>query len=66
MTRTRVDLVVAAALLRVSYHVAQRLVLTGQLDGERIGGKWRVDKTDLERLARERTKQVPAAMDAVS
>ena len=50
----QVDLVGAAQRLRVAWHVAYRMVLTGALKGERRDGHWFVDATDLERLVRER------------
>ncbi len=49
-----VDLVEAAARLRVPWHTAHRLVLTGKLKGWRDGGWWYVDPGDLGRLLEER------------
>ena len=54
METREVDLVEAAARLRVPWHKAHRLVLTGQLRGERREGRWKVDAADLERLMCER------------
>jgi hypothetical protein len=52
--RSSVDLVEAAARLRVPYHTAHRLVLTGRLNGRRLNGRWAVDPVDLDRLVGER------------
>ena len=49
-----VELVDAAARLRVPYHTAHRWVLIGRLKGARVNGAWTVDATDLDRLIRER------------
>lgn len=57
--RETVDLVEAARRLRVAYHVALRLVLTGRLTGDRKNGRWKVDSEDLRRLEGER-KEEPA------
>lgn len=54
MPQERVDLVEAATRLRIAYHVAYRLVLTGGLRAERRNGRWFVDRQDLERLEGER------------
>ena len=56
MEAREVDLVEAAARLRVPWHKAHRLVLTGELRGERREGRWKVDAADLERLVRERAE----------
>lgn len=45
-----VDLVSAAARLRVSWHKAYRYVLTGRLKGERREGRWFVDADSLNGL----------------
>lgn len=45
----------AARLLRISYHSALRLVLIGELDAEREEGRWRVSRSSVERLKRERS-----------
>jgi hypothetical protein len=49
-----VELVDAAAKLRVPYHTAHRWVLVGRLKGARVDGAWSVDAADLDRLIRER------------
>ena len=41
----------AAQLLRLPYQNAHRLVLIGTLAGEKLGGRWFVQKTDVMRLA---------------
>lgn len=44
----------AALRLRRSYNQTQRLILTGQLHGERnAAGRWIVDVADLARFQRE-------------
>jgi hypothetical protein len=50
------DLPLAAARLRIPWHAAHRLVLTGKLRGERRDGRWFVDAVDLERLIAQRHK----------
>ena len=57
MNVSQMDLVEAAARLRVPWHTAHRLVLTGQLMGERRNGRWYVDTADLERLEHERKRE---------
>ena len=54
------DLVEAAARLRIPWHKAHRWVLIGKLKGERRDGRWKVDAADLERLVAEHTT-VPAS-----
>lgn len=56
METREVDLVEAAARLKVPWHTAHRWVLTGHLQGERREGRWKVDAADLERLVRERAE----------
>ncbi len=51
-----IDLVTAAQRLRLSWHTTHRLVLQGQLRGERRNGHWFVVEADVERLAEQRTK----------
>ena len=53
--KREVDLIEAAAQLRVPYHTAHRWVLTGALQGVRRGGRWYVSTRDLKRLIRSRT-----------
>ena len=57
MNTTEVTLVSAAAHLRVSWHTAYRLVLTGALRGQQRKGRWYVEQADVERLASERTDE---------
>lgn len=54
MSSTYTDLTGAAKILRVSYGVAYRLALRGEFEAERVGGRWRVLRESVERLARER------------
>ena len=49
-----IDLVSAAARLRVPWHKAYRYVLTGRLTGERRDGRWFVDLASIDRLEREK------------
>ena len=65
MALETVDLVEAAARLRISYHAAYRLVLTGRLKAERRNGRWLVDREDLERLERDRGASRERAAEGV-
>lgn len=56
-----IDLVEAAARLRLSYHQTLRLVLKGVLAGERRDGRWYVAARSLKRLAAREQRQKPAA-----
>ena len=50
----RITLSEAALRLKRSYNQTQRLILTGQLRGERTTtGRWTVDAADLERFQGE-------------
>ena len=40
----------AAARLKVSYHHALRLVLTGRLEGEQVNGRWVVNVQSIEKI----------------
>lgn len=51
----------AGLRLRVPYHRVFNLVLEGRLDGRRLGGRWLVTVSSIERLIRERQAQTPAA-----
>lgn len=51
-----IGLAEAAALLRIPYQDAHRLVLTGRLDGRKQGGRWYVPVADVERLALDRSR----------
>jgi len=51
-----VDLIEAAARLKITYHLALKYVLIGRLKGQRIGRRWSVDLEDLERLEREQAE----------
>lgn len=52
--------------LGLSYHATLRLLLVGQLKGERRDGHWVVDMADVERLRRERRRAVRKAAEAVA
>jgi hypothetical protein len=61
-TRPTMPLPDAARRLRVAYQVAHRLLLVGELDGERDGRAWRVyvDSVDAA-LAKRQAGSAPAA-----
>ena len=44
----------AARRLKISYPVVYRLVLTGQLDAERVGSRWQVSRMAVERFRKSR------------
>lgn len=46
----------AAKRLGVSWPRAWRMVLTGALRAEFVGGRWRVDGADVTRVLEERTR----------
>ncbi len=48
--KAELDLVAAAARLRVPWHTAHRWVLTGRLEGRRRKGRWFVTKASVEHL----------------
>ena len=54
-----------ARRLKLSYPVVYRLVLTGELDAERVGCGWQVSRTAVERFAKSQatgeTDRRPAA-----
>jgi hypothetical protein len=56
-----VDLVEAATRLRISYHTAHRMVITGRLKGRRLKGHWAVDLEDLERLVNDPAASLQAS-----
>jgi len=47
-----VPLAEAAKALGISWHRAWRLLLMGQLDGRKCGGRWVVSRVDVERAAK--------------
>jgi hypothetical protein len=49
-----IDLTLASLRLKLSYQQCLRLVLKGELAGERVDGRWRVEATAVERLAATR------------
>ena len=51
MALHQMTLVSAAHRLRIPWHKAHRLVLTGELTGRLMGRRWYVDVKDVERLA---------------
>ena len=52
MEEMMIGLAEAAAQLRLPYQNAHRLVLTGQLTGEKRGSRWYVRLVDVQRLVR--------------
>lgn len=59
MVEGMVDLVEAASRLRIAYQAAHRLVLTGELKGQRRNGRWYVDAAHLELVAERREQASP-------
>jgi len=53
-----IGLAEAAQKLGLPYQNCHRLLLTGQLRGEKREGRWYVLAHDVERLARQRSEQV--------
>jgi hypothetical protein len=51
---SQVTLPVAALELGVSWGVAWRLALRGELEASKIGGRWMVTRRSVERLQRKR------------
>jgi len=49
-TDETVPLPVAAQALRKSWIQAWRLVLTGELKGSKVGGRWQIERESLDRL----------------
>ena len=45
-----VSLPSAAQALKLSWIQAWRLVLTGELKGSKVGGRWRIERESLDRL----------------
>jgi hypothetical protein len=60
-TRQVIGLAEAAQRLGLPYQDAHRLVLTGDLHGEKRGSRWYVPVVDVTRLARERRIEPLAA-----
>lgn len=54
MTYTAIGLAEAAVRLQVPYQTAHRLLLLGELRGEKRHGRWFVRIEDVDRLVRER------------
>ena len=53
---SQVPLIEAARLLQVSYHVALRWCLVGELVAERRDGRWLVNRQSVSRMQRERAE----------
>ena len=45
----KIPLADAALRLRVSWHTAYRMLLQGELEGERAGNRWLVSRASIER-----------------
>lgn len=56
--RPEVGLAVAAQRLRMPWASCWRLVLKGELQARKVGGRWLVDEIDLRRLEKDRVNQV--------
>ena len=56
-----IGLAEAAQKLGLPYQNCHRLLLTGQLRGEKRAGRWYVLVHDVERIARQRSGQVQNA-----
>jgi hypothetical protein len=54
MTEGWITLTEAAAAIRRPYGATLRLVLIGELQGERQQGKWRVSEPSIQRWLRQR------------
>jgi molybdenum-dependent DNA-binding transcriptional regulator ModE len=59
-TEPTISLPAAARRLGISWAVAWRKVLTGQLEGQQVNGRWRVSERSVRRLQPE-LKGPPAA-----
>ena len=60
MEEQQIELVDAAAQLRLPYHTVHRWALTGRLEAERRHGRWFVTRRSLEeQLARKREHEAP-------
>ena len=56
MTTKLVPLAEAAFRLKISYHRAWRRLLSGELNGQKIDGRWLVLESDLPGRDREATE----------
>ncbi len=59
-----VSLPQAARELGVTWTAAYNALLTGQLDGMQVRGRWQVTRASVERLRRERVVQQTATASA--
>ena len=58
----QIELVDAAARLRIPYHLAYRFALIGRLVSTRRHGRWFVERTSVDRLEQELEREpAPAA-----
>lgn len=57
-TADELPLTMAALRLRDSYHMVRTRMLRGELRGRQVGGRWYVQKEDVERLEAERAEPV--------
>ena len=53
----KIPLPLVAQRLKVAYDVAIKLVLTGQLDGEKVGTRWLVTAASLDEFQRNHVLQ---------
>lgn len=56
----------AAEGASVNYHKCWSGVVAGQIPAERIGGKWKVDRADVPRIARAMIDGVPVPQKRAS
>jgi hypothetical protein len=56
-----IDLTTACHLLAISYHRGHRLVLLGELPGDRVDGRWQVSLQAVERLRKRGTSHAGTA-----
>lgn len=59
-SQAEIPLPEAALRLGISWQIAWRLVLRGDLKARKKDGRWLVEKSDVERLASERSQAQPA------
>ena len=53
----RMELVDAAAALRLPYYKAHDMALTGRLEAQRENGRWFVTRESVDRLVQERSQE---------
>lgn len=56
-----IDLTSAGVRLSLSYHQVHRLMLIGDLEGERVGGRWYLNVSSVERYRSQQSKATSPA-----